>query len=268
VASNESNNLTPAPPSQPKNPAYTRSFQYNMILTKESGTAHGRPPRPLNATTNAAHASLTTSSSDQFNATGGSTNASAHMAKTAPASLNNMMDEYGMLMPSPPPMQRPPTHHQPRAWNSTERITSGSLRLSRASTRTSLASDDLDKYISGAASSLDVDALNNPNLLPPNSFVSNNNNNLGGGVGLGGSNANSNQAMLNNIFSKPVATVARVSSTNSMGNMKLGSGRDRGAGGSVNDAAFDLMNINTVSSMSASSQAPPPIKVNTKNYIK
>lgn len=52
------------------------------------------------------------------------------------------------IPPSPPTVpktSRPPMYRT--GWSSVERITSGSLRLSRASTRTSLASDDLDKYM-------------------------------------------------------------------------------------------------------------------------
>lgn len=52
------------------------------------------------------------------------------------------------IPPSPPTVaktSRPPMYRT--GWSSVERITSGSLRLSRASTRTSLASDDLEKYM-------------------------------------------------------------------------------------------------------------------------
>ena len=53
-----------------------------------------------------------------------------------------------MLIPPSPPTGVKTTRPNYRAgWTSVERVMSGSLRLSRASTRTSLASDDLEKYL-------------------------------------------------------------------------------------------------------------------------
>lgn len=67
------------------------------------------------------------------------------------------------IPPSPPTVaktNRPPMYRT--GWSSAERIMSGSLRLSRASTRTSLASDDLDKYMTGSANNTVVGgSLNN-----------------------------------------------------------------------------------------------------------
>ena len=263
MASNGSeSNLTPAPPSQPKNPAYSRSFQYNLILTKEA--SHGRPPRPLNATTGSLHRN----NDHQFAATASSsTNASMEeMAKTAPASLSSILaDEYGNSLiqqspPPPPPANKPPHHY--RGWNSTDRIMSGSLRLSRASTRTSLASDDLEKYLPNEGS-LDIN-----NSTMPNGFVNvndsnnnhnNNNNNTNennNNIKIGGLNG---QATLNNIFSKqqqqqhqqqqPNAQ-PRISSSNSANNLRINSGRAHDT--SMSTASYDL---------NSSSQIPPPIKV-------
>ncbi|RNA21186.1 ankyrin repeat domain-containing 55-like, partial [Brachionus plicatilis] len=131
-------NLTPAPPTTPKNNFY-RSFQVGL----------GRPPRPIN----------TNSMSNEFN-------------KTAPASLNNINstepDELRNTIAIPP---SPPTGVKTRpnlrnGWNSTERIQSGSIRLSRASTRTSLASDDLEKYMNGSLTNLNNPPSQVPVLKP------------------------------------------------------------------------------------------------------
>ncbi|CAF0704904.1 unnamed protein product [Brachionus calyciflorus] len=113
-------NLTPAPPTTPKN-SYSRNFQSGL----------GKPPRPVNSISN------------EFN-------------KTAPASLsslNNQEELRSSIPPSPPTVAKTRPNLR-NGWNSTERILSGSLRLSRASTRTSLASDDLDKYMNDNYTSL------------------------------------------------------------------------------------------------------------------
>lgn len=136
-------NLTPAPPTTPKN-GYTRSFQ--QVSTSLNLTS--RPPRPNMATTGS------------LNATAASTdNTELLLAKTAPASFSVQSDEIGtprtVYPPSPPTAAK--TSRPPLYRASVDRVASASLRLSRASTRTSLASDDLDKYMGGGVStSLDA----------------------------------------------------------------------------------------------------------------
>lgn len=131
-------NLTPAPPTTPKN-NFFRSFQVGL----------GRPPRPIN----------TNSMSNEFN-------------KTAPASLNNIhASETGELrntiaIPSPPTSVKTRPNLR-NGWNSTERIMSGSMILSRASTRTSLASDDLEKYMNASLTNINNSPSSQIPLLKP-----------------------------------------------------------------------------------------------------
>jgi hypothetical protein len=236
-------NLTPAPPQVPKNPVYTRSFHNSL---------NGRPPRPFNST------------SGSFNMQN-SLNDSQDLIKTAPASLNNISDisngegsttggDQGMMnmliQPSPPPVMKPPNYR----WNSSDRIQSGSLRLSRASTRTSLASDDLEKYLPNAA----FDGLNST-LINEHNTINSNKNSLH-------QHQQQQQQNLNNIFNsgnnKPNPQ-PRISSSNSANNLRLNSGVTRHET-SMSTASYDL-NIS-----SSSSQVPPPVKVSQiyqKNQI-
>lgn len=131
-------NLTPAPPTTPKN-NFFRSFQAGL----------GRPPRPIN----------TNSMSTEFN-------------KTAPASLNNIHACESEELRNTIAIPSPPTGVKTRpnlrnGWNSTERILSGSMRLSRASTRTSLASDDLEKYMNASLTNINNPTSSQVPILKP-----------------------------------------------------------------------------------------------------
>lgn len=157
------------------------------------------------------------------------------MTKTAPASLNNIvgadeLNDYGSHSASNLLMTRQPSPPPPRpggilrgGWNSNERVMSGSLRLSRASTRTSLASDDLDKYLNGTL----VNSHNN---------IDNSDKNL--------------------VLGKPNPQ-PRIPSSNSASNLRINSGNgnnNRPFDTTVSAASFDLATPST------SSQVPPPIK--------
>ena len=118
---------------------------------------------------------------------------------------------------------------------------SGSLRLSRASTRTSLASDDLDKYMSNSNSLADNygGSLNNVESMNP----------AMGPLGFNQSNLNTGHLM------KPLAQ-PRNASTNSANNNGGGGGNMRIISGRSQDTVMSSSSYD----MPTMSQAPPPIK--------
>lgn len=140
------------------------------------------------------------------------------------------------IPPSPPTgVKTRPSYRG--GWASTDRITSGSLRLSRASTRTSLASDDLDKYMNTnlETNSTYGGSLNNiENMNPtlPSGFI--NSNYETNGMPIGGV--------------KPLAQ-PRIPSSNSANNLRILSGRNQETA------------LSAVSYEQPPSQIPPPIKV-------
>ncbi len=150
-------NITPAPPTTPKS-TFTRSFQ-QLSVSKDMS---GRPPRPVtNSSSLNATDSIVVGTKDE-------------LLRTAPASLP-------FQAPSPPTVAKNRPFNR-GGWNSAERLTSASLRLSRASTRTSLASDDLDRYMNTTeqqpqqfgGSLGNIDQPNNNGFLQHNSGSLNN----------------------------------------------------------------------------------------------
>lgn len=102
---------------------------------------------------------------------------------------------------------------------------SGSLRLSRASTRTSLASDDLDKYMTSTNMDNFGGSLNNIENINPSTI----------GQNLGG-------------IPKPLPP-PRLNSSGSTNNMKLFGGRSQDT--VMSTASFEMPNP----------MVPPPVKV-------
>jgi hypothetical protein len=197
----------------------------------------GRPPRPTNNLNN----SLTLT--DNLG------NHQSELSKTAPGSLtsssgnNNPNSFNGLGIPPSPPTTVKTRPNYRGGWNSAERIMSGSLRLSRASTRTSLASDDLDKYMNNSnglggdkyGGSLNNVENMNPTLQP-----------------IGFSNQNNNNSTANN-NNKPLPQPRNSSSgsvTNNPNN-RISSGRNQETG--MSTSSYDIPNY--------LSQIPPPIKV-------
>ena len=228
--------MTPVPPTTPKN-TFTRSFQQlNVTIGKD-----GRPPRPLNS-------SLTNSMNND--------NTNTELIKTAPAAISteaNGADGAGLktIIPSPPPngARTRPNH---RGWVSAERVMSGSLRLSRTSTRTSLASDDLDKYMNNTNTLGTMDSFggslgNIENILPtiPNGF--------------NGVNSLLNTALVNNSSTNKSHVAQpqpqpRTSSSSSVNNARMLSGRSQEVGLGLNSGSCETL-------PSSSHQVPPPVKV-------
>lgn len=224
-------NLTPAPPTTPKN-TFTRSFQQQLVLSKDLS---GRPPRPSNA-----NSSLNISTSDSFNTTANGTTNGDLLNKTAPGNLISAQQQQQelskntvLIPPSPPTGARTRPNYR-GGWNSVERIMSGSLRLSRASTRTSLASDDLDKYMNA-----------NENFGGSLGNIENMNPSLQKGF-------NMSEKPLNPINNLAPLPQPRVSSTN---NARIYSGRSQETG--LSTASYDP----------PSSQAPPPVKPRKSSSI-
>jgi hypothetical protein len=106
---------------------------------------------------------------------------------------------------------------------------SGSLRLSRASTRTSLASDDLEKYMTSTNMDNFGGSLNNIENINPSTIGQNM---MGVGVGV----------------PKPLPP-PRLNSSGSTNNMKLFGGRSQDT--VMSTASFEMPNP----------IAPPPVKV-------
>jgi hypothetical protein len=153
--------------------------------------------------------------------------------KTAPGNLSQSTQDHLrntiLVPPSPPTGVRTRPNHR-GGWNSVERIMSGSLRLSRASTRTSLASDDLEKY------------MNNDNFGGSLGNIENIHPNIPKGFNL-----NEKSSLIAN----PVNNLAplpqpRISSTN---NARIFSGRSQETG--LSTASYDP----------PSTHVPPPVKV-------
>lgn len=213
-------NLTPAPPTTPKNP-YSRSFQ----------PGHGRPPRPVIMSNNS-----TSNVSESFPKP-------SDLSKTAPGSLNGLNNQPEDLRntiaipPSPPTIAK--TRPNLRGgWNSSERILSGSMRMSRASTRTSFASDYLENYGTNITENFGGSLNNIENLNGP----------LQNGL-ISGNNGNDPHAVINTAYTKPLAP-NRITSSNSINNLRLYSGRSQDT--PMSTASFDAP---------PSTQIPPPIKV-------
>lgn len=140
-------------------------------------------------------------------------------------------------------------------WSSVERITSGSLRLSRASTRTSLASDDLEKYMNGSGAN-----GGSLNKIPTNDDLM---------ATLGASTSAGAMAIAIVGGAKPLPP-PRVSSSGSTGNTRIlsASGRNQEflAGGgalSVDAATTAQQQV----SHSSSSSIPPPVKPRKSSSI-
>lgn len=187
----------------------------------------GRPPRPTHNLNNSL------SLADNIG------NHQSELSKTAPGSLTSSSG----IPPSPPTTVKTRPNYR-GGWNSAERIMSGSLRLSRESTRTSLASDDLDKYMNksnGLGGDKYGGSLNNvenvnPTLQP-----------------IGFSNQNNNNNITANINNKPLPQPRNSSSgsvTNNPNN-RTASGRNQETG--MSTSSYDIPNY--------LSQMPPPIKV-------
>lgn len=141
---------------------------------------------------------------------------------------NSERDEFRIathIPPSPPTVAKTRPNYR-TGWSSAERILSGSMRLSRASTRTSLASDDLEKYMNGSLNNM---SLTNDDLIKAT---------------LGGTNS------INSIFNKPLPP-PRISSSGSANNVRILSGRNQ-----------DI--IGTVSAEGQSHSIPPPVKVENR----
>lgn len=216
-------NLTPAPPTTPKN-TFTRTFQQQQL--SQSKDLSGRPPRPSNA-----NSSLNFSNSETFNQ---QLNGEL-LNKTAPGNLITNYQQENLrntiLIPPSPPTGTRTRPNLRGGWNSVERVMSGSLRLSRASTRTSLASDDLDKY------------MNNDNFGGSLGNIENVNPSLPKGY---------NEKMSNQVNNLAPLPQPRVSSTN---NPRIYSGRSQDTG--LSTASYDP----------PSSHNPPPVKVFSKDNL-
>jgi hypothetical protein len=138
-----------------------------------------------------------------------------------------------MPPPVPPPGQKTRPNYR-GGWVSAERVMSGSLRLSRASTRTSLASDDLDKYMTSTNMDNFGGSLNNIENINPSTIGQNL-------IGVGSS------------APKPLPLPPpRLNSSGSANNMKLFGGRSQ-----------DTV-MSTVSFEMPNPMVPPPVKVNIK----
>ena len=198
------------------------------MLTKDLS---GRPPRPIN-TSLTLNGSLT--SSDNFS------NPNGDLSKTAPGSLNSNVNTngFGIIPPSPPTGVKTRPNHR-GGWNSAERIMSGSLRLSRASTRTSLASDDLEKYMSNSNGLADNygGSLNNVESMNP----------AMGPLGFNQSNLSGGHLM--KPLTQPRNASTNSASNNNGNNMRIISGRSQDT--VMSSSSYDMPTM---------SQAPPPIK--------
>ena len=116
---------------------------------------------------------------------------------------------------------------------------SGSLRLSRASTRTSLASDDLDKYMSNSNSLAENygGSLNNVESMNP-------------AMGLNQSSLSGGHLM------KPLTQPRNASTNSASNNANNGSSNMRMVSGRSQDTVMSSSSYD----MPTMSQAPPPVK--------
>ena len=200
----------------------------------------GRPPRPIQVNN-----SLSQSVGEILNS---QTNGS-DLSKTAPASLptttSSLVHQAGfhpetlrpLIPPSPPPGARTRPNNR-GGWNSVERIMSGSMRLSRASTTTSLASDYLDGYMQSDNFGGSLGNIDNLNSNLTNGF--------GNERGVLTNNLNSSANASH--YAKPLPP-PRISSSNSANNQRITVGR-----------AQETQML-TASCEPPSSMVPPPIKV-------
>ena len=212
--------MTPAPPTTPKN-TFTRSFQ-QLSVSKDLS---GRPPRPININNSSLNAS-----ENFINIPNG------ELSKTAPANLIT-----NLIPPSPPTAGSKTRPNHRGGWTSAERLMSASLRLSRASTRTSLASDDLDRYM-----------------------TTNEQNNFGGSLGNiinpnmsnGFLNENSLKSnSMNNGLNKPLVQ-PRITSSSSANNNRIPSGRMHDTT-MQSAASYEAPNL----------LIPPPVKVKILSFF-
>ncbi len=112
---------------------------------------------------------------------------------------------------------------------------SASLRLSRASTRTSLASDDLDRYMTGAEAAQfggSLGSIEHANPLLPNGFLGQNSASLNGGLA-----------------SKPLVQ-PRVVTSNTAGGQRMLSGGRSHDNFMQSAASYDAPSVHV----------PPPVK--------
>jgi hypothetical protein len=137
------------------------------------------------------------------------------------------------ISPSPPTEAKTRPNHR-AGWSSIERIRSGSLRLSRASTTTSLASDDLDKYMN-----------NNTAIHHPHDVYGGSLNNI--------DSVNPNAFMNPNSLAKPYAA-PRIASSNSNNNNNS----------RILSARSQETLVSSASCDAPASKVPPPIKVKKK----
>jgi hypothetical protein len=217
----------------PKN-TLTQTFRQHQLISNKLG----KPPRPINTTISQSFNGNESLKSQQIES----------FSNTAPASLNmsNSIDNneektetnkafLTHISPSPPTEAKTRPNHR-AGWSSIERIRSGSLRLSRASTTTSLASDDLEKYMNNNTTNHPLDvyggSLNNIDTINPNAFM--NPNHLG----------------------KPYAA-PRVSSSNSNHNNNR-----------ILSARSQETLVSSASCDAPTNKVPPPIKVKNKTTNK
>jgi len=216
----------------PKN-NLTQTFRQQQLISNKLG----KPPRPINTTTSQSFNGNESLKSQQIES----------FSNTAPASLNmsNSIDNnedktetnknfLTHISPSPPTEAKTrPTHRA--GWSSIERIRSGSLRLSRASTTTSLASDDLDKY------------------------MNNNNNNITANhpIDVYGGSLNNIDSVNPNAFTNPKPYAApRIASSNSTNNNSR-----------ILSARSQETLVSSASCDAPTSKVPPPIKVKKKRNL-
>lgn len=206
----------------------------------------GRPPRPtMNNTSSSLNASDSFGQSQNFElmkTTPGNL-ASSDNTSTEDKSARGLNDEAGgelrmNIPPSPPTVaktSRPPFYRT--GWSSMERIASASLRLSRASTRTSLASDDLEKYMNGVG--VPGGSLNNVHVVPVSEDI------------VSASAGNTPTTAVNKPLPPP-----RISSSGSTGRILSAGGRNQEfiGGASADPPSQQSHSVN-------SSSIPPPVKV-------
>ena len=197
----------------------------------------GRPPRPI------AINSLAYSNSENYS------NTNQDLNKTAPANLTASADSINyprdnirntILIPPSPPTGAKTRPNYRAGWGSIDRVMSGSLRLSRASTRTSLASDDLEKYIQSANGENSENylenskGLHNPNI--PNGLMN-------------------EKSFLSSSLIKPLPPPRLASS--STGNLNVLSQNNRNV---MSTRSYDTP-ASSYDALSVNSIIPPPVKV-------
>jgi ankyrin repeat protein len=210
-------NLTPAPPTTPKN-TFTRSFQ-QLSLSKD---INGRPPLPNMSVSQSFNNNNNNNNNNDTNPT---------LNSTAPPKMNGEINNSQQFIMPPSPPTSIKNHSLQRGLNwiaNGER--NGSFLLSRASSRTSLASDDLDKY---------MNKQNNTN----------NDNKYSNALGYSGS--------LNNLNSNN--QVVRIGSSTSINNNNNNNNNNNGRILSGRGQQDTSMSADGPSN----ARIPPPVKVST-----